>query len=71
MLITADRIFALCSNARPEIVTAAAQALEANRARFGVSTPERVVGLIPQIAVESAGFRFVSDGSTVYAGYVQ
>lgn len=60
-LITAERLLALCANARADLVQQLAPALEESRARFGVTAPGRVFCCVAQIAVESAGFRRLEE----------
>ncbi|MDR7232066.1 putative chitinase [Caulobacter sp. BE264] len=61
-MITADRLKQLAPNIKPDVASAVAASLEANRATYGVNTPQRVAHFLGQVCHESGGFtRFTEN----------
>ena len=61
-MITAEGLKALSPAIKPEVASAIAEALEANRAAYGVTTPQRMAHFLGQVCHESGGFtRFVEN----------
>lgn len=60
-MITAERMLQLCPQAVPAITAVAPSSLDANLARFGVTSPLRIAYLMGQLAEESASFTTLTE----------